>query len=588
MGRIAESVIADVQQATDLVELVSATVALKRAGSAFKGLCPFHPEKTPSFHVNPARQIFHCFGCGAGGTAFTWVMRQDGITFPEAVRRLAERAGIRIVEEGSDRAERSATERDALWAANQWAMERFRSFLKAEAGDAAKAYLKRRGVTGKAAAQFSLGYAPGGGQLLEPARRDGVDLEKAGLAGRREDGSVYEMFRSRVIFPILDANDRVVGFGGRSLGDAEPKYLNTAQNVVFHKGRVLYGFSWARRAIAQRKEVLVVEGYMDCLMAHQHGVDWTVATLGTALTEDHVRMLSRQADRILLVFDPDEAGLRAALRGLSVFARFPVEVRVVVMPGKEDPSDFLAARGREAFLECLKGAQGVVSFRVEMSRRAGEWDSPEGKSKTVRELVEWATASPDAIRRELILQEISRASGIPLEVLRTGTGREGGRSQAAAPLRRRAARPGTSDQVQRDLLRFLAEESCRERVLAEVDAPDFAGGRFERLAERAFPAARSGSPFGPAAIGELSAEVEEAERLSEVLAVDLPEGEGGREARERWLAECLQWVRRMRLDRSVPGARERLREGGGDPHAPWLNDTLRRMQEELQAAGRKP
>lgn len=582
MPRISDAIIAEVQQATDLVEYLSATVQLKKAGRTFKGLCPFHSEKSPSFHVDPVKGFYHCFGCGAGGTVFTWVMKQEGITFPEAVRKLAERAGIRIPEEDLREAPGSA-ERESLLATNRWAMERFAEFLRQDVGNPAKSYFKGRGVEGVTAARFHLGFAPAGGQLLAAAQRDGVSLEslaKAGLVGRREgDARPFEMFRGRVIFPILDAREQVVGFGGRTLGDAEPKYLNTAQNAVFHKGKLLYALPLARKGMGRTHQALVVEGYMDCLMAHQFGVDWCVATLGTALTEDHARFLARQVDRVTVLFDPDAAGVRAALRSLSVFARVGVELRVAMLPGELDPCEFLLENGRDRFQAVLDEAEGVVAFRIRMARSAGDWEAPEGKSRVVRELVDWASASPDVIRREMVLKEIAEKAGLGESLVRQEADAAGGRKPALGAVRPRAAaipRPGMRDKVHRDLIRFLTEPAYAGRVAQELSPEDFAEGRYAALGAACLAAAARGEPADAGAQAARAETEEEAALWAEVLAVPV-DVEGQRERCDTWVEESLKWVREQKKSRGFREFRSRLRERDGAD--PTVNEELERAQE---------
>lgn len=589
MSRIPESIIDQIQQAADLVESVSAHVPLKRAGRYFKGLCPFHQEKTPSFHVDPVKHFYHCFGCGAGGTIFTWVMKQEGVTFPEAVRKLAERAGIRVPDDDFRGDDPGAGEREAIQAVNRWAMERFEEFLRQEVGNPAKTYLKGRGVEGVTAARFHLGYAPPAGGLVKVAERDRValeDLQKAGLVGRREEGDsrLFEMFRGRVIFPILDAREQVVGFGGRTLGDAEPKYLNTAQNAVFQKGKLLYALPWARKGLGTRRQALVVEGYMDCLMAHQFGIDWTVATLGTALTEDHARILGRQVDRVVLLFDPDAAGVRAALRSLTVFARVGVELRIAMLPGDLDPCEFLTAEGRDRFQAVLDAAEGVVAFRLRMAQGVGEWDATEGRSRVVRELVDWAAASPDAIRREMILKEIAERSGLSEAFVRQEAERGAGRSSSSVRFseeaRRGSARPAhreKGEKVQRDLLRLLLEPSFANRVAAELLPDDFKGGRFEPLGAACLRGASEGAP-APSSLAAHAENEEEAKAWAEVLAVDVNIED--QEACERWIADSLRWIREERKRKSLAESRPRFQKG--DPTDPALDEALRNHLELIR------
>lgn len=581
MSRIPDAILTEVQQATDLVELLTPHVQLKKAGRSFKGLCPFHQEKSPSFHVDPVRGFYHCFGCGAGGTAFTWVMKQEGIAFPEAVRRLAEKAGIRVPEEDVREAP-GAAEREEILAVNRWAMERFEEFLRQDVGNPAKTYLKGRGVEGITAARFHLGFAPAAGSLVAAAERQGIPLEnlvRAGLAGRRDgDARPFEMFRGRVIFPILDAREQVVGFGGRTLGDGEPKYLNTAQNAVFHKGKTFYALPLARKGMGQSRQALVVEGYMDCLMAHQFGVDRCVATLGTALTDDHARFLSRQVDRAVLLFDPDEAGVRAALRSLPVFFRVPVELRIAAIPGDLDPCEFLVAHGRERFQQVLDAAEGAIAFRIRLARDAGDWETPEGKSRVTRELVEWASASPDAIRREMLLKEIADQSGLSEDLVRQEAGIAGRRAGGALPRGRAPVlpRPGMRDKVQRNLVRFLMEPAYAERLARELTPGDFEGGRYASLGAECLTAAAQGRPIDPSGAASRAESPEAASLWAEILAVPV-DAEGQKEQCDILVKEALQRIRDEKRSRGLKEIQARLHERGATDQA--VNEELERAQE---------
>ncbi|MFQ6048448.1 MAG: DNA primase, partial [Phycisphaerae bacterium] len=311
-----------IQQATNIVDLIGQYVALKPAGANHKGLCPFHNEKTPSFYVSASKQIFKCFGCGAGGDVFTFLQLREGISFAEARAWLAQRAGIRLEPTSQDRP--AGPDQNALARVNDWAARFFRrQLLEPGIGAVARQYLAGRKISQQTAEAFGLGYAPDRWDgLLTAAQARGIStglLAAAGLIRPRSGGEgFYDTFRHRLIFPIRDLPDRVIGFGGRTLGDDSAKYINSPETVLFEKGRNLYGLDLAKQPITRAGQAVIVEGYTDCLMAHQHGLAQTVATLGTALTEAHVQVLRRFADRAVVVFDPDEAGQRAADRALEV------------------------------------------------------------------------------------------------------------------------------------------------------------------------------------------------------------------------------------------------------------------------------
>src|SRR5262245_11009136 len=315
--RVAPEVLDEIRARVDLVDLVGAVVPLKRAGERWKGLCPFHQEKTPSFTVHPKLHLFHCFGCHAGGDAFEFLRRHDRLEFPEAVRLLAERAGVPLPgREGA----REAGARDGLFQLMEWAARRFEAWLwEGPEAERARAYLDGRGIARETAQGFRLGYAPEGwDHLLGAARKDGHPVEAllgAGLVLPRQTGpGHYDRFRGRLIFPIADTQGRVIAFGGRGLAGEEPKYLNSPETSLYQKGQTLYALHLAREAMTGSRRALLVEGYVDCLMAHQHGLKETVAVLGTALTPAQLGLLGRYADEAILFFDADRAGQQAARR----------------------------------------------------------------------------------------------------------------------------------------------------------------------------------------------------------------------------------------------------------------------------------
>lgn len=429
-GLYSDEILNEIARANDIVAVVSQYFPLKRAGKEYKALCPFHAEKTPSFNVNPTKQIFKCFGCGRGGSVFNFIMAKENVTFPEAVRILAERAGIDVG--NRVQAEKGAGARRQVRDVVEWAAQRFEAGLAHPvAGAPGREYLESRAITPETIAAFRIGFAPPGwDNLLRAAERDGIGidlLEQAGLVIRREDGSGHhDRFRARVIFPILDALNRPIAFGGRALGDDQPKYLNSPETSLFHKGEALYGIREARQAIEAERRVAVVEGYFDVIMPHQAGVKNVVATLGTALTEEHVRALKRYADEVVLVFDSDLAGQRAADRGMELFLAEDVKITIAVVPQGKDPYDFCRAEGAEALRALLAHASDAFAFKWDLvSREFGAAGSPAAQRRALEAMLGSIARAPVLARedlrlqRDLILGHMSRVLAIPEETLRS-------------------------------------------------------------------------------------------------------------------------------------------------------------------------
>ncbi|GAB6063724.1 DNA primase [Deferrisoma palaeochoriense] len=347
--RFDEGTLQAIRDRVSMVDLVGRYVELRRSGKNWKGLCPFHDERTPSFVVNDERGFYHCFGCGAGGDLFRFVMEMEGLGFPEAVERLAREAGVPLAR-GPAESRPARDEKARLLAVLDLAARYFRYQLTSgRAGEQARAYLERRGVGPELAERFGLGYAPRGWDpLARFLKSRGWDLgvaERAGLVRAREGGGVYDRFRDRIMFPIHDASGRVVGFGGRVIGEGEPKYLNGPETPVFQKRRLLYGLYQSAEALRRNREAWVVEGYLDVISLHGRGHARAVATLGTALGPEHLRELRRRADRVVLLYDGDEAGRRAALRSLDVFLAEGMDCRAVFLPPGHDPDSFVRESG---------------------------------------------------------------------------------------------------------------------------------------------------------------------------------------------------------------------------------------------------
>ncbi|MGH2435612.1 MAG: DNA primase, partial [bacterium] len=432
-GHLTSDIKDEIRRRVDLVDLAAGHVALKKAGRHFKGLCPFHQEKTPSFQIDRDKGLWYCHGCHQGGDVFDFVMKTGNLAFAEAVEALANRAGVRL-ERSPDEA-RKASERDRLYRALETAAVFFREQLADSGrGKPARDYLHRRGVDEATEERFRLGYAPNAwDELLRTLGNKGYPpalLETGGLAQRRQSGDGhYDLFRHRLIFPIVDLQDRVVGFGGRALDAAEPKYLNSRETAVFVKGRTLYALNWARESIRHLDEIVVVEGNMDVLTAHQFGITNAVASLGTSLTADQVLVMKRLAGRAVMVYDADASGQAAMERALGLFEEADLPVRVVVLPAG-DPDEFLRTRGSDAFRVLVEKAMPVFEYQMaavaarhdprtvegkvwivdELMPALGSVANPVRQAEYVRLLAERYDVSEDAVRQRLRTRRKARAS----------------------------------------------------------------------------------------------------------------------------------------------------------------------------------
>ena len=462
MPLIPERLIDEVQVRADIVDLIGRYVPLKRAGQHYKANCPFHKERTPSFMVNTQKQIFHCFGCGVGGNIFSFLMQHDRLTFPEAVRQLADQVGVHLPEQGNDeRGEQTA----ALYALLDKVSRYFERWLaEPTRGRAARAYLDSRGVTPATQERFRLGLAPAGwNHLLKAATAAGVgtaQLEAAGLTVKGRT-SQYDRFRNRLIFPILDARNRVTAFGGRSLDGQEPKYLNSPETAVYSKSRQLFGLAQAKDALLKRRAAIIVEGYFDCLLLAQGGFEHVVAPLGTALTAEQARVLRRYADQVILAFDPDAAGEQATLRGVDLLVEAGLEVRVAQLPAGADPDDCLRALGPERFQQLLDRSLGLLDFLIQTARRRHPRRGMEERVRAAQFVLPTIAKIPGAILRQecvrRVAEELDVDEAAVAEELRKTRPRGASPERAAPPGPARSTAPGP----ERLLVALVLEEPSR-------------------------------------------------------------------------------------------------------------------------------
>jgi DNA primase len=582
-GGITPDVKEEIRRRTDILALVGGHAALKKSGRYFKALCPFHQEKTPSFHVDPERGLWHCFGCGAGGDVFDFVMRTANLGFPEAAQELARRAGVQI--DTSPEAVQRASEREQILRALDGAREYFRTMLGK--GKKGRVYLNRRGVPEAVIERFQLGYAPPGWDGLLTAlgarRYSPKVLEQAGLVAARQGGDGYfDMFRDRLIFPIFDLQDRVVAFGGRALDDAEPKYLNSKETPAFAKSRLLYALGQAREAIREAGETVVVEGYMDVLACHQFGVENAVASLGTALTADQVALLRRFAPRVVLVYDSDQAGQAATERGLMLCEEAELTARVAVLPAGDDPDSYLRREGVEPFTGLLAGALPMFEWRLEAAAGRHDRGTREGRIAIIDEMLAVIQSVANPVRTAEYLRTLTDRFGVPEDALRQRlrTRKRSGRAAAADTgtpvLRSDRAR----EEAERLILHVMVQEPARRAGIGKSLRPEsFEAPVHQALAETLFAA-----PDGQ--VNDLRERVDdEAAQLLMRLAFEAPPVT--ERDKDRAVDEAVRF-----LAHTEPAAAERRRvweaiqaaQASGDEHE------MRRLQAEyaeLIVAGKR-
>lgn len=475
MSRINEETVREIRERSDIVEVISSYLPLKRSGANYQGLCPFHQEKSPSFNVNAPRQIFHCFGCGEGGNVFTFVMRMEGLTFPEAVKRLGEKAGITVEETPVTPADRQRRDqRELLLRINEAACLFYhRLLLEDAAGAPGRRYLRQRGYEADMVRAFRLGFAPDQWEaLVGHLAAQGFTREEMRAAGLVREGSGgrgdRDLFHNRLLFPILDPEGRVVAFGGRVLDEGTPKYLNSPESPVYHKGRTLYGLYQGRDAIRHARAVLVVEGYFDLLALHRAGIANAVAACGTALTADHARLLKRYAEQAILVFDADKAGRQATFRAMDALLPEGVTVNAVGLAAGEDPDSFLAKEGTAAFQARLGEARPALElFLDEQLQLHGE--SVAGLARAGEEVLARIRRLPSDLERNLYLKKLAARTGLDETLLQS-------KGQGAAPVRpaprpagqAQRSEPEAAVRTQTFLLRLmLASDRARSRVKDE-------------------------------------------------------------------------------------------------------------------------
>ena len=574
-----------VKQQVDIVRVVGEYVRLKKSGQNFTGLCPFHNEKTPSFSVSPLKQFYYCFGCGVGGDVFNFVMEMDKITFPEAVRAVAEKCGIAVPQarERTPEERRENQQRTALVDLHREAAAFFVQQLNnTPEGRAAKAYLLDRGLDSEAMARFGLGFAPSGGEALLrafAAKYPDKVLEVSGLFSRDQNGRLFDRFRRRVMFPIANESGKIVAFGGRALGDDLPKYLNSPETPIYTKSNVLYHLDRAKEALRQRDFAVLVEGYMDAIAVARAGVSNVVASCGTSLTEPQVKLLSRFTRRVIVNYDPDAAGQAATERSLSILLEQGAEVRVLALPGGKDPDSFIRADGPAAYTKLLNEAPPYVDYLISRARKM-DMSTAEGKLRAVNFLLPYVQRIPDRILRSewatRIAQQLRIEEPVLRESMRKAASERRSEVKARPELIGRAGKP-----AERRLVQMLIEaEEFRTQLAEEIRAGELHKGlESERILAALVVACESGERPDAAALA-VSLEERDRRLLFEIAF------ESGAPATWEEAQSCLAVLRRRRAEEELSAVQKQIESFAAAAGA-GAGGELRRLLERKQELRRR-
>ena len=484
---------------TDILDLVSESVRLTKKGGSYWGCCPFHSEKTPSFHVVPDRQMYKCFGCGKGGGAINYVMELENLPFKDAVAVLAQRAGMQMPEFGSSPGARER--REKLLAINKQAARTFHRWLHGPEGAEGLAYLQRRGLSRRTLTNFGLGFAPNAwDRLIAELSAQGYDkrdLLDAGLAVSNKDGRIYDRFRNRVMFPIIDVRGNVIGFGGRVMDDSTPKYLNSPDTPVYNKSRNVFALNIAKTSKAGR--VILTEGYMDTIALHQAGFDNAVASLGTALTEEHGQLLARHFQEAVIAYDGDGAGVKAAQRAIPILEKAGMKVKVLRMTGAKDPDEFIKAYGRGAFAKLLDQSENQVDYRLAQLRKKYDLADDGQKVAFLQDAAQLVSALPSAVEREIYGGHAAQAAGVSADAMKLEVDRalKGRLRKAKRQQERRDLAPASQLQPKARALRYENIRSARaeEGLLRLLMLDPGLAGRMEGVTGAEFSSPLLGRAF---------------------------------------------------------------------------------------------
>jgi DNA primase len=583
----------EVRAAADIVKVVGDYVKLRKAGANYMGLCPFHQEKTPSFAVHPAKQIFHCFGCGVGGDVFKFVMMMDNLTFPEALRRLAEKVGVTLSDTFGDATyDANARVRTALYKMHEAVAKFFASQLSGTTeGRLARAYLEDRGLTDEVVGRFRLGYAPADGQALtrqlSGAGYESELLEKSGLVVRdAERNRHYDRFRRRIIFPIANDSGKVVAFAGRALGDEQPKYLNSPETPIYTKGRVLYHLDRAAQAIRKLDYAILVEGYMDCIAVASSGIENVAASCGTSLTESQIRLLARYSRRVVVNYDPDSAGVAATERSLTLLLEEGFEAKVLALPGGLDPDSFVRKQGAAAYRQLLATVPTYIDYLTERAVARHNLNTPEGKVAAANAVMPYLARVPNPMLRAELASRLAERLRLDERLLREELRHVAGAARSEMHIQPESAAPKATT-AEKELLRaFMEDQGLADELLPQIVEQGMLEGLVtEPIFKRFLELRRRGERTEAAALEEsLSAEARRALYESLFWAVEPPD----RGRIDRHLRSLRARRARRQLDK-LRGAMQEAIQSNDWAKARELDQAKSNLENELRGLeeGRK-
>ena len=571
-----EELIDSIRSQADIVDVVSDYVTLRKAGKNYKGLCPFHDEKTPSFSVNPERQIYHCFGCGKGGNVFSFLMEHENVTFVEAVRHIARRLNITIPD--TYRQHEAGSEAESLAQVTRFAARFFHErLLNAGRDSIVRRYTERRGLSEETVKSFGLGFAPDSwNDLLNAARNQGIDtalLVKAGLAKTGEQRT-YDAFRKRLIFPIQAPSGRVVGFGGRALSDEDqPKYLNSSESPIYRKSQVLYGLYQARDALRQRGRVLVVEGYMDLLGLYEQGIHGAVALCGTALTREQARLLARYGQQAFLVYDSDQAGVRATWRAIEPLVESGLWTRIVRLPEDYDPDSYVREHGPDGFMKLVDSADSIADFMGHHANLQGSGD----REEVFRTLTELIRKTANLVHRETYREEAERRFPA-LQGLLASELRSPGAVQRDRRAPRAEAAPDGDAMVERDLVQLMLDgRAIAELVENQLEPRDFKHPLYRRIVELCFAKLGGEGTYDLSGLIDTIGDDEAARVMTELINAS----DSGLNLEQRARDHIIR-IKQKRLKESMARLMEQIKQMEKDGRSDELNDAMATYMELKQ------
>ena len=516
---IPQDKIDQIRESADIVDFISGYVQLKKQGRNYFGLCPFHIEKTPSFSVNPEKQIFHCFGCGEGGNVYSFIMKMERISFPEAIEFLAEKMGIKIKKlEG-----KSTLKKENLYSINEKVAKWFHNNLVSEKyGENAREYLEKRRITGKIIDEFSIGYAPDSWDgLIKYFNDNKINklLEKVGLVIKREnDEGFYDRFRNRIMFPIRNEFGKIVGFGGRKLNEEDPggKYINSPETEIYNKSKILYGLFFAKDSIKEKKNAIIVEGYIDLISLYMEGFTNIVAPLGTALTNEQAKSLSRFTNNVVTLFDADEAGLKATVRAAEILLENDIDMEIVIMPKGEDPDSFIKKYGAECFADILQNRISLIDFLINLYNE--QYKSPIEKTNFINSILSFFSNITDDIKRGYLINKLSTPLEInPIEL------QEKTMKLIKGKKINQVKRKETKYDEDENLLKiFFYDEQARNTILNELELELINNEKVRIILSYIFKSYKNGKILDVAEIMDLIEDENQKKYLSEIIFKNLP------------------------------------------------------------------